>query len=74
MTVLPNPWTVPVVTIEVAGQLLGFSRAHAHRAAAAGDLPIITIGTARRVPVADLYRMLGLPVPPRPVTPAAFRG
>jgi hypothetical protein len=59
-----------VVTVEVAGQLLGMSRATAYRAAGAGDLPTIRFNGSMRVPVAALYLLLSLPVPPaqgRPV-------
>jgi hypothetical protein len=66
---LPNPYAVPVVTIDTAGTLLGLSRSTAYRAARAGDLPVITIAGTRWVPVAELYRLLCLPVPGSPVTP-----
>jgi len=59
---LPNPYAVPVVTVEVAGQLLGMSRAAAYRAAAAGELPTIRVG-GLWVPVGALYALLCLPVP-----------
>jgi hypothetical protein len=60
---LPNPYTVPIVTVEVAGQLLGMTRATAYRAAARGDIPTITLNGGLRVPVAALYALLLLPVP-----------
>lgn len=67
---LPNPYTVPIVTVEVAGQLLGMTRATAYRAVDRGDLPTITLNGRLHVPVAALYALLLLPVPPpggRPV-------
>lgn len=67
---LPNPWTTPLVTIPVAGDLLGMSRSQAFRAARIGELPTLRLGGGRRVPTAALYGLLGLPVPPRPIAPA----
>lgn len=66
MVRMPDPWTVTVVTVPIAGQLLGMSQAAAYRAAARGDLPTIKLDGGLRVPVALLYGLLGLPVPPRP--------
>lgn len=57
-----------VVTVPIAAELLGMSRTAGYRAASTGDLPTITLDGALRVPVAKLYTMLGLPVPPRPPT------
>jgi hypothetical protein len=68
MTRLPDPWAVTVVTVEIAAELLGMDRANGYRAAARGDLPTITLNGRMRVPVARLYELLGLPVPPRPPT------
>jgi hypothetical protein len=70
---LPNPYAVPVVTVEVAGQLLGMSRATAYRAADTGDLPTITFNGSLRVPVAALYVLLSLPVPPAQGRPVVDR-
>jgi len=67
---LPNPYAVPVVSVEVAGQLLGMCRSSAYEAAGRGELPTITLNGSLRVPVAALYALLLLPVPPpggRPV-------
>jgi len=66
MVRLPDPWTVTVVSVPVAGELLGMSRAAAFRAAGKGELPTIRLDGGLRVPVARLYVLLGLPVPPRP--------
>lgn len=60
---LPDPWSVPFVSIERAGQCLGLSRRSAYRAAAAGDIPTVRIAGVRRVATADLYRVRRLPVP-----------
>lgn len=70
---LPNPYTVPVVTVETAGQLLGMSRRAAYRAASDGSLPTIRVAGALRVPVASLYALLNLPVPARVVAPVVDR-
>lgn len=71
---LPNPWLVPVVTVPIAGELVGVTRATAYRAAAAGDLPTITMNGRLLVPVAGLYHRFGLPIPPRPASPAVYSG
>jgi hypothetical protein len=66
---LPNPYAVPVVTVEVAGSLLGMSRRSAYYAAERGDLPTITLNGALRVPVAGLYALVCLPLPGPVVRP-----
>lgn len=68
---LPNPWTVPVVTVPIAGFLLGMNRRQAYVAAERGELPTISLAGAKHVPVAELYAMLRLPLPPQPRPPAA---
>jgi len=70
MPTLPNPYAVPIVTVEVAGHMLGMSRRSAYHAVNRGELPTITLNGQLRVPVAALYALLLLPVPPpggRPV-------
>jgi hypothetical protein len=74
VTGLPNPWACPILTVPVAGQLLGLARSQAYAAAAAGDLPTITMNGRLLVPVADLYARLGLPIPPRPAAPQVYSG
>lgn len=74
MATLPNPWACPLLTVPVAGQLLGLSRRAAYRAAATGGLPTITLGGRLQVPTAKLYSQLGLPIPARPAAPAAYSG
>lgn len=71
---LPNPYAVPVVTVEVAGQLVGMSRRSAYRAVEAGELPTIRLGGRLHVPVAALYALLALPTPARPVRPTIRSG
>lgn len=61
---LPNPYAVPVVSVEVAGALLNMSRSSAYLAASRGDLPTITMNGSLRVPVGALYVLLCLPLPP----------
>lgn len=63
---LPNPWNVPPLRISDAGRLLGLSRSAAYRAVAAGELRTVTLDGALRVPVPEVYRLLGLDVPPPP--------
>ena len=63
---LPDPWLTPLLSVEDAGALLFLSRRSAYRAAAAGDLPTVTIAGRRRVRVSDLYRIQRLPLPARP--------
>lgn len=63
MTGMPNPWAVPTVGVAEAGRLLHMSRSSAYRAAAAGDLPTVRLSGRMVVPVAGLYRLLGLPLP-----------
>jgi len=66
---LPNPWAVPVVSVPIAGLLLGMSKTRAYVAATRGDIPTITLAGVKVVPVADLYGLLGLPLPARPSPP-----
>lgn len=74
VTGLPNPWMCPVLTVPIAGELLGLSRTGAYEAARAGELPTITLRGVKHVPVAELYRVLGLPIPVRPAAPHAYSG
>jgi hypothetical protein len=61
--VWPDPWTVPLLTVQAAGELLGMSRSAAYRAARRGDIPTRTLG-GLWVPTAELMAQVGLPVPP----------
>jgi hypothetical protein len=70
---LPSPYAVPVVTVEVAGSMLGLSRSSAYGAARRGELPTITLNGRLGVPVAALYVLLGLPVPVPAARPVVDR-
>lgn len=70
---LPNPYGTPLLTIEVAGQLLGMSRPTAYRAARAGTLPTTPVGGRPMVRTVDLYAFLGLPLPPAGPAPIVAR-
>lgn len=66
---LPDPWTVPWVSITMAGRILHLSRSAAYRAVQAGDIPTVRVAGRLRVPVADLYRVRRLPLPAAPAAP-----
>jgi excisionase family DNA binding protein len=53
----------PTVSVEIAAQLLGISRASAFRAVHRGQLPAIRLGRRIIIPTAELRQMLHLPVP-----------
>lgn len=55
----------PTTSVEVAGRVLGISRAAAYRAAGSGDLPAFRIGRKIVVPTAKLRQLIGLEVPPK---------
>ena len=49
----------PTVSIEIAGEYLGVSRAYAYTLAKNGHIPTIRLGARRlRVPAAALYKLL----------------
>jgi hypothetical protein len=48
-------------TVPEAGRALGIGRDSAYRAAAAGELPTLTLGRRLVVPVPKLLELLGLP-------------
>lgn len=58
-TVVPDPNRVPVITVPLAGKILGLSRAASYDAAKRGDIPTIQIGRRLVVPTAKLCAMLG---------------
>jgi hypothetical protein len=66
---LPNPHTVTVITVTAAGDLLGLSRSAAYRAVRRGDVPAILLAGRLYVPTADVYRLLGIPLPASPTPP-----
>lgn len=47
-----------VVRVEDAAQLCGVSRARMYQLIGSGEIPSLTIGRARRVPIAELRRWL----------------
>jgi excisionase family DNA binding protein len=55
----------PTISVEHAARLLGESRSTAYRAAASGQLPIISFGRRLLVPTSRLLEMLGLSVEER---------
>lgn len=69
---LPDPWTVPYVSIARAGTLLHLSRSAAYRAAGAGEIPTVRLGGRRVVASADVWRLRRLPIPARSVRPEIY--
>jgi excisionase family DNA binding protein len=49
-----------VITVPEAAELLGISRESAYKAAKAGELPTVSLGRRRLVPVARLHALLGI--------------
>lgn len=66
------------ISIPEAGELLGLHRSHSYEAAKRGQIPTLSFGNRRRVPVAQLLRLLGneegtpeeVPSPAQTSTPA----
>ena len=65
--VVPDPRSTPVLRVEEAGDLLGFSRSKSYAEAArflATDgregMPVVAFGRSLRVPTAALLRLLGV--------------
>lgn len=66
MNTAPEKVSPPLtMTVEVAGSLLGLSRASAYKAAARGELPTIRLGRRLVVPTGILMKMLGADHPPQ---------
>ncbi len=59
-----DPRRTPTVTVPVAAQVLGISRATAYEGVAAGTIPSVRIGRRLLVPVAAIRRLLQLDEPP----------
>jgi helix-turn-helix protein len=59
-TVLPDPETEPVVTVERAGQVLGLSRGSAYEAVRRGEIPSLRFNRRVVVPTARLLALLGV--------------
>jgi len=49
----------PTITVPEVGRLLGLGRAASYEAVTRGDIPSITIGRRKLIPVAKLLLMLG---------------
>ena len=47
------------VSVEEAGRMLGISRNCAYASVKRGEIPVIKLGTAYRVPIAKLKALLG---------------
>jgi len=56
---IPDPAVEPTVTIERASSILGIGRGLAYAAAKRGEIPVLHLGRALRVPTAELLKMLG---------------
>lgn len=59
--VIPDPNRTPTLRVPEAAALLGVSRDTAYQAAKSGELPVIRLRGALRVPTAALLAMLGRP-------------
>jgi hypothetical protein len=59
-----------VLTVEYAGQLAGWNRDLAYRAAKNGALPVLRVGARLFVPTATWLAQLGLEALPLTTTPA----
>lgn len=58
------------ISVPEAGEVLGISRNAAYRAAKVGEIPTLTLGRCRRVPVARLRALLEGDHPPEQATPS----
>lgn len=56
---IPDPKTTPTLRVPEAAAILGVSRDTAYQAAKSGELPVIRLRGALRVPTASLLAMLG---------------
>jgi excisionase family DNA binding protein len=63
-TVLPDPASEPVISIERAGAILGLGRSAAYDAARRGEIPSLRVGRRVLVPTARLRALLGVDVEP----------
>ncbi|CAB4712087.1 MAG: helix-turn-helix domain-containing protein [Actinobacteria bacterium] len=60
MKICIDPITNPTLSLEEAAAVLGIGRSAAYEAAIRGEIPTIKIGRCKRVPTAELCRILGL--------------
>ncbi len=58
--VIPDPKTTPTLRVPEVAAILGVSRDTAYQAVKFGDLPVIRLRGALRVPTAALLAMLGM--------------
>ncbi len=61
--VLPDPRSVPTISVEGFARMVGVSRTSAYAAARRGDIPVLRIGHRILVPTVAVYRLLGQPLP-----------
>lgn len=57
---IPDPQTTPTLRVPEAAAILGVSRDTAYQAVKSGELPVIRLRGALRVPTAALLQMLGI--------------
>ena len=57
---LPDPESVPWLSVPAAGAILGLGRSASYAAASSGDLPTIRVNGRLLVPTAKLRAMLGV--------------
>lgn len=50
----------PLITVDVAGEVLGIGKNRAYRAAKDGQIPTIRLGRRLHVPTAELRKLLGI--------------
>lgn len=60
---LPDPRDVPTLTVGQAARVLGLSRSTAYQGVQSGVIPSIRVGHRLVVPTAQLYVLLGHPIP-----------
>lgn len=57
---IPDPRERPTITVPEAGALLGLKQSAAYNAARRGEIPVLRVGRALKVPTARFLRILGL--------------
>jgi hypothetical protein len=58
--VIPDPRQRPTITVPEAGALLDLGPSASYKAAHRGEIPVIQVGRALKVPTAKFLRILGL--------------
>lgn len=66
----------PIINIETAGRALGLGRSISYQLAAQGEFPVTVIRgkNALRVPTAEVYKLLGIPIEERIVSRPSSNG